>query len=402
LISVANFLATLILAREVSPTELGVYGVGFTTLRLVRAVQEGLCVQPLNTFGAAMDEKDFQRYATSTGLIQVALALAAACGAALLGWIATRLGNDTAGPALFALWPAFLFWQLQEFIRRLLYTRGLVFGAALNTALANGFRLGLMFWWLGQGTLTGAAGLYAIALGSLAALFPGLWQTRRYWGRHLADLRETWGRNWGFGRYILGGAIANWVTVEFYPVLTAGLVSFAAAGAYRALQNLVAPVHLLLRATDTFLTPRASRAYGQKGQPALQRLVRRAYLATGIPILGLLLAAVLFPEPLLRALYGETYLAYSDGISLMALFYALVYAYWPLQTAFKAARLSRPIFVANLAAILAMFSLGIWMIARWGVHGTIAGQALNAGIVLLVLWGAWRRLDHRQSVSQRT
>jgi len=49
--------------------------------------------------------------------------------------------------------------------------------------------------------------------------------------------------------------VANWLSVEFYPVLTAGMISFAAAGAYRALQNLVAPIHLLLRAIDTFFTP---------------------------------------------------------------------------------------------------------------------------------------------------
>jgi hypothetical protein len=39
LISLSNFMATLILARNASPTELGVYGVGFTLLRLVRSVR---------------------------------------------------------------------------------------------------------------------------------------------------------------------------------------------------------------------------------------------------------------------------------------------------------------------------------------------------------------------------
>jgi len=72
-----------------------------------------------------------------------------------------------------------------------------------------------------------------------------------------------------------------------------------------------------------------------------------------------------------------------------------MYAYWPLQTAFKAARISRPIFVANLAAILAMFTIGIWMIQRWGVYGTMAGQGLNALIVLWVLGAAWRAMSRK-------
>jgi O-antigen/teichoic acid export membrane protein len=109
----------------------------------------------------------------------------------------------------------------------------------------------------------------------------------------------------------------------------------------------------------------------------------------GIPILCFLSIAILFPIPLLRLLYGETYVPYSSGMVLMAVFYALWYAYWPLQTALKAARLSRPIFIANLAATMAMFTVGIWMIYQFGVYGTIAGQALNALIVGLILWTAW-------------
>lgn len=396
LISAANFFATLVLARAVTPAELGVYGVGFTSLRLVRALQEGLTIQPLNTFGAPMNGGAFRRYATGTTLLQVALALVTSAGVALVGWALTITGNDVAGPAIFSLWFTFLFWQFQEYLRRILYTRGDVAGAVLNTALGNGLRLALMLLWAAQGRLSGIAGLNAIAWGSLVALLPGLWQTRRYWtldfgGRAWASISAGWRRNWEFGRYVLGGALANWVAVEFYPVLTAGLISFAAAGAYRALQNLVAPIHLLLRATDTFLTPRAARQFRLGGWPALNRTLRLTYLAAGVPILGILGLAMLFPAPLLHLLYGDTYTPYAAGMSLMALFYALWFAYWPLQTALKAARISRPIFNANLAAILGMFTFGLWMIYRWGVFGTIAGQALNSLIVGVILWAAWAR-----------
>jgi O-antigen/teichoic acid export membrane protein len=395
LISLANFAATLLLARNASPTQLGVYGVGFTALRLARAVQEGIAIQPLNAFGAPLEEGEFKAYATATTLLQALLALASAACVALLGWGLTRLGNDTAGPAIFSLWPAFLFWQMQEYLRRMLYTRGRVFGAMLNTALANGFRLAWMVWLVGQGELTGVTSLNAIALGSLAALLPGVWQTRPYWSRCFTSLRRTWERNWEFGRWVIGGLLANWVALEFYPVLTAGMVSFAAAGAYRALQNIVAPVFLILRAADTFLTPRAARAYQETGRPALARLLRLTYLTTGLPILGLLALALLFPTAVLYLLYGDTYLAYSDGLVLMVIFYGLLYLYTPLQIILKAARQSRPIFVANLAAIVAMFSAGIWMIYQWGVYGTIAGQILNSLIVTLVLWISWNRLNQR-------
>jgi len=388
-ISLSNFLATIILARSVDPTQLGIYGVGFVTLRLVRSVQEGVIVQPLNVYGAGMDDASFRSYATSTSILQIILASATALIVAAAGWVLTLLGNDIAGPTLFGLWFAFLGWQLQEYVRRMLYTRGLVFSAVLNTVLANTVRLVLMLWWASQGTLSGVAGLNAIAWGSVVALIPGIYFTRFFWTRSYTDLKETWRRNWGFGRWVMGGTIANWISVEFYPILTAGMISFAAAGAYRALQNLVAPIHTLLRATDTFLTPRAARIYTQNGVRALSRTMRMVYVLAGIPTLTFLALAMLFPEQLLSLLYGDTYLAYSDGMVLMAAFYALWFAYWPLQTILKAARISRPIFIANLVAIFLMATVGIWMIYRWGVYGTIAGQALNALVVNILLWSSW-------------
>ena len=112
-------------------------------------------------------------------------------------------------------------------------------------------------------------------------------------------------------------------------------------------------------------------------------------LVAGIPILALLFTATLFPEPLLRLLYGETYVAYSGSLFLMAIYYGLWYAYWPLQTAFKAIRLTSPIFIANIAAIICMFTIGVWSIQQFGINGAIGGQALNALVIALILWISW-------------
>jgi O-antigen/teichoic acid export membrane protein len=392
LISVANFIATIILARHITPTELGMYGVGFTALRLARAVQEGITIQPLNTFGAAMEPAEFKRYATATSLIQVLLAILSSIVVVAVGLALIYTGNDTAGPVMLSLSLAVLWWQMQEYIRRLMYTRGDVPNAVLNSALANGFRLALMVWLANQGTLTGLSGLRAIGLGSLVALIPGLWQTRTWWTLKFSNLAETWKRNWNFGRFMLGASLSTWVSVEFYPVLTAGMISFAAAGAYRAIQNLVQPVQLLLRAIDTFMTPKAARAYQLNGFQNLNSLLRKTYIIFSGPILIFLALAVIYRVPLLKLLYGDTYLAYADGVILMAIFYALWFAYWPLQTALKAMHSSRPIFIANLAAIVAMFTIGIWFIRTWGVYGTMAGQALNALIVASVHFVAWRAI----------
>jgi O-antigen/teichoic acid export membrane protein len=195
--------------------------------------------------------------------------------------------------------------------------------------------------------------------------------------------------------------VANWVALEVYPILAAGMISFAAAGVYRALQLPVAPVHVILRAADTFVTPRTAVVNSRAGFSGVSRILRLTYILVGIPILLLLVLAVIFAEPILSTFYGETYLTYAAGMGLMATFYILWYLYWPLQSVLKGLQRTIPIFVANLAAIAVMFTLGLFLIRQWGLFGAIAGQGLNALVINLVLWSVWIRLRRtKKAVSE--
>jgi O-antigen/teichoic acid export membrane protein len=390
-ISLTNFAASIILARAVSPTEFGMYGVGFLLLLLIRAVQEGFTVQPFNALAPTMEGDEYRRYASSTALLQIALSAATAFGASTMGWALTAAGNDVAGPTVSAL--AFVggAWQVQEFLRRAFYARGRVGAAALNTILASVVRLGVLAFIARGGVLSAQAGLNAIAFGSVAAGIVGVLQMRTSWTGRGIDLAGVLRRNWSFGRWVSGGSVANWAALEIYPILAAGLISFAAAGAFRAMQNLVAPIHVLLRTIETYLTPRAARRYRLGGWSGVRALLARVYWLSVLPAIGLLIVAALFPAPLMRLLYGEKYAAYSGMLPLLALAYALWFAYAPLQACFKAIPWTRPVFVANLLATLSIFVVGILAIRTFGLAGAIAGQAVNGLLIGAILWATWAR-----------
>ncbi|HKY84454.1 MAG TPA: lipopolysaccharide biosynthesis protein [Anaerolineales bacterium] len=391
LISLTNFATSIMLARALSPTQFGAYGVGFILLRLARAFQEGLVVQPMTSLTPSLEVDGRRGYLSASAGLQLGLASAEALACASLGWILIRLGNDVAGPTLFAMWCPLLLAQPQEFVRRVFYTLDQVSLAVLNTLVSSVVQLVLLAWLLAAGAESGTVGLYAIGWSSGAALLLALIQSRHIWIRRGVDLLATWRKNWRFGRWLLGGTAASWTAVEVYPVLTAGLVSFAATGAYRALQNVVAPIHSLLRAMDTYFTPRLADRRHIAGAAGVVHMVRQMFLVTGPPVALVLVVAVAFAEPILRLLYGETYIAYASGMRLMAIFYALWYSFWPIQSALKALEKTRPIFFAGIAALIAMATVGVWAILRWGVYGTIVGQALSALILSLVLWATWLR-----------
>lgn len=402
IISLSNFLASVLLARLVSPTELGVYVLGFLAIYFIRSVQDGLIIQPLNTFGAISTPAEFKGYFSAAAIQQLILSGLSSGIALLLGWILTKLGNDTVGPTIFTLWFCFFTWQLQEFFRRTFYTRGEVQKAVILSGISNIIRLAIILLPGIHQEITGRTGLNAIGWGALAATAIGLWLAKKYFTREIPNLRTTWMKNWRFGRWILGASMADWAVLHLYPIIMAGMVSFAAAGAYQALQNLVAPVHVLLRATDTFATPLAAKAHHQSGFPKLKQILLLIYLVAGVPIIGLLILVMIFAPQLLELLKGDTYLPYANGIFVMVIFYFFLYINWPLQIAFRALRQGKHIFIANLLAIVSMFSVGIWFIHKWELYGAIAGQALNALIISVVLLFAWRKLKTASTAENQT
>lgn len=398
-ISLANFLASILLAAWVSPTELGVYTLGFLAIYFVRAVQNGLIIQPLNTIGAAQSDEVFKPFFNATAIQQGILSLFSGLAAAILGWVLISTGNDTLGPAIFQLWFAFITWQYQEFLRRVFYTRGEVAKAFWISVATNFLRLGFLFIISRYGEISGLTGLTAIGWGSLLGSILGFILARGYFSRDLAGMLSLWRENFKFGRWILGASLVDWVVLDLYPILIAGLVSFAATGVYQTLQNLVAPIHVLLRAVDTYATPLLAKTYDQYGWRKFKRNLGLIYLIVGIPVLGLLVLVLIFTPQLLFLLKGDTYLPYSDGIYLMSLFYFFLFINRPLQLAFRALREGKQIFLSNILAMVSMLSVGFWLIKRWGVYGAIGGQALNAIIISLVLIVSWIKYGKEERVA---
>lgn len=401
IISIANFSASIILTAIVSPTELGIYMIGFLAIYFVRAVQDGVIVQPLTAFGAGKEMDAFKAYFSAAAIHQTCLTLLTSVVAVLLGWALTRWGNETLGSALYVLWFGFFTWQWQEFFRRAFYTRGEVNKAMWVSLIANVIRLVFLIVLSRFITITGLTGINAIGLGSLFGALVGLLLAKNYFTRTFQDILEVWRSNWKFGRWILGASLVDWVVVDLYPILVAGMISFAATGAYQTLQNLVAPIHVLLRAMDNFVTPILAKTYDRSGIDKVDITLRQIFLFAGIPVVGLLVIVLIFTPQFLYLLKGDTYLPYANGIYPMAIFYLFLFINRPFQMVLRAVRQGKQVFWANVLAAVSIFTVGLLLINRWGLYGAIGGQALNAIIISVFSYAAWKGFVRRESTEKQ-
>lgn len=389
LISATNFITIVLLARDFSRAALGRFTLVYGMLLFVNSVQAGLITQPHNILGVTRSGPEYVRYTSSTALMQLLLALAAALVAALAWGVSAAMGAEVS-PLLLALVPAIVMWQLQEFARRVLYTEERLAGAFANDLISYGGQaLAIAMLWHGS-RLSGPAALYALAATSTLGAMLGLWQIRSSLCRHIdrRDFRE----NWHFGKWVAGGEIVgHWLSAQLFVYLSAAILGAAAAGILRAVHTIFGPSRVLADVFCTVLPIRFARILAGGGTEALHKQLRWSYLLA-VPLLGgYCLLVVVLARPLLELLYGPKYLGESHVLMLYSASAFVSYMTMLVAAALRARRQTRQVFMSQLYASAIAIPIG-WVLMRMvGVEGTVLGMIVTYVAMSFLLWRTYTR-----------
>jgi O-antigen/teichoic acid export membrane protein len=383
-----NFGTTVVLARALGPAGFGTFSVAYLLLLLANSLQTSLITQPHNVLGAPLEGAAYRDYTTSSAVGQAAVAgafaLLAVAGAALAPILALP-----GGEVMLAWATAVLAWQLQEFARRVLYTKARVGVAFLNDVGSYGGQLVVLLLLMRIGRLTPSTALYAMAATSAAAAAAGLWALRGELGGRvdLSALRESW----GIGKWLSGATLTSWLASQMYPVLTAGLVGVSATGLLRALQNLMAPTQILANAYQMVATPQAALEQSRGGSRAVAAFLSSSSIVLAIPLLLYFLLVGVFARPLITLFYSSPYASAAAIVWPLGLAYLLSYGGRVLSIGLAALQDTQPVFYAQVAAAATTFSLGLILIRAYGLPGSAVGAALTQGVLVAALAWYFRR-----------
>ena len=139
LISATSFVTMALLARSLSQEAFGSFILIYSVLPFANSLQSGLITQPHNILGGTRHGGDYTCYTTSTAVSQLFLGALAAL-AVLAAWAVARSAAWSVAPLLLTLAPSIVFWQLQEFVRRILYTEERLAAAFANDLISYGGR----------------------------------------------------------------------------------------------------------------------------------------------------------------------------------------------------------------------------------------------------------------------
>jgi O-antigen/teichoic acid export membrane protein len=397
-ISASGFIMTVLLARVLSPTDFGLYALAYTALITINQVQGALVNQPFTMLGAPKSGEDFGRYTTATLWTQVALSLIMAATTALISGIAFVIGSGAAWMIL-ACAPATAAWQMQEYIRRVLYVRSHAAGVFFNDVIgySGQFAIIVLLWWTDR--LTTVSALMTLTLTSFAGVLLGIWQIRSYLGQNPTwrGFLEISRSHWDFGKWLMGGNLAAWTSGKMYPVLAAGFISVAVTGAMKAVQTILGPMNTLTFALDPLLGPRAARANAKAGIPALRTQVGRMQIFVLGTVGVYCLLVSIFAAPILEVVYSDQYTQYAWLLVIMAINYAFAAFRGPFTLALTVLNKTDAIFRVRVIASVANLTIGILAVILFGVAGIGAGLLMNGLVLLLVTWHYYLLFTDRNS-----
>jgi len=398
LVSGTRFGIALILARNLSQDDFGAYVIGITIYLVLGVFQSGLICHPLTVLGAPMKGPEFRGYVSCLIRVQTIAGLFLVIAGLVSVRALPSLGSGiNLQEIVLGLTACIFFAQMQEFIRRVLFTKlsaakvfandllcylPQIIGTVLM-AKANGYFVGLAV-----PPLSGQHVFLLMGCASSAAGLLGLWQIRNTMNwppRHNSVMLI---RTWQFGRWGLVHQISGVFLMRANHIILGLFGGLSKVAVLEASRLLVAPILFMSQGVGNILGPRAAGKYVQGGQSGLGRLVAATYKYWGLGCGLYALVLAMAPRFWLVLLLSEKY----QGTSLI-LFMWLAQTIgqamsYPSEMGFYAVRRPDIVTKSSMLTAVMVVSFSFPLIWKMGIQGAIL--AMLVGSICLAVWLAFR------------
>lgn len=388
LVSGANFLLNIFLARSISPSQYGAFSIGFSVFLFFSGFQNALILEPMSVLQPKNPQWETGNYLKT--LIVANFFLTGALGFVLI-FIALLfpdlLGEDRLTFIGVALSTPFilLFWLM----RRTCYLYSWT-SLAFQGSIVYGLTLivGLYFLSLIKNISSFSAFILLGTSGFGASLYYWLLMNRSFKAGHVKFrfLKEIILPHWNYGRWVTGSAFVSWLGSNVLVPLIGISIGLSHAGIFRAIQNTILPLQQVLVAVVLLFLPRLSGMLLIAQRKSVKKI--SYVMVSGITITAFLYVCFLsaFPRQIIEILYVRK--EYQD-------FYWLVYYLggfaildaMGIGTALvlRAAEKPYAIFWSQTGAAITLIPITILLIRNYGIQGAAIALVISGVIALIIL-----------------
>ena len=393
MVSGANFLTGILLARFLGVEGFGIYTLGWLVLVFIGSIHTPLVMGAMMSIGPAYSEQDAPKYYGAVLVQNLAVSVAGTLligvGVYLTGLLVPEWGIQR------LLWPLVIatfasMWQ--EFFRRYFFTRerpALAFMFDAIRYLGQIAALFLLFRFSPEGLDSSRAMWITAATAAIAILACPFVMGKVAWSWHWT--RDIAARHYRSSKWPTLSAPLERVSEYAFYFGAGSLVGSAGVGALRAAQNMMGIAQILFLGLINVVQIKAAKHYGRDGLAALSKYLQQVAWMAGVATAVICLIFAITPAFWLRLFFGEEFVEFGELVRWWALAYTVNVFVLPLRSGLRALETTLPIFTsAMFAAIFAVVSASL--VIDWlGLEGAAIGILLSKMIIVLVMWRGMRR-----------
>ncbi len=387
LISGANFVLNVLLARWLEASQYGAYALVFSVYLFVLGFFQAAILEPLYIFGTGEYRDSFSSYLGSVLCIQALLGAAASALALGTGFIFFQFGSlHHMGAPLFGLAAAVPFMLLFTLLRGATYIVLTSARAALSSLLYTVVILSCVSVFGPRHSLSTARAFLIMGVASALVSFVLLLQLKPHFQLSKERLNRVWSDHWSFGKWELSKVGFDWVSENVAYAITGSLLGIVEAGVLKALTTLFLPLNQMLTALRRLILPHLATVAKHRGLHAAGASVRNLVVLYTSATVAYGLVLTLFGRFLAQHLYHGKF---SGLVQLIPWFaFNLVFFGIPAQAldlGLRAVRSPKSIFTASISGTITQAVLGWPLVYLFGLRGVIICGSITSTILFGVM-----------------
>lgn len=394
--SLGNFCAVVLLAGMQNEKEYGAFATAFAVLLFIGGLYNGFVLEPISVLAPSTYSGSEQDYLACQLWIHLVFTLPLAAifyvGASMVDDALLKLACEAASFAL----PLTL---LTLLARRIYHAIHDPFGAFVCSVIYSAVLVaGLLV--ISNKLIVSVAGVFTVM--SMAGIAGGVtvfWRALRRGLPPRSVISESLRAHWRLGGWIVSGAFFL-LLGELAPVVfVSQLRGLQDAGAFKAIQNFIAPMIQILTALTLAGLPALAREFGAANAEGFHRIRTTLLMVmTGLALCYEIMLMIFHPL-LPDLLYGGQYREYSGLIPVYGMVPILVGLFSGYFLSLRVIRKPHVYLLSGLIPFLAGAPATYLLTARYGILGAILGIIFSHLIILVV--SVWFYTRHGASLPVR-
>ncbi|MDW3646467.1 MAG: hypothetical protein R8P61_05380 [Bacteroidia bacterium] len=395
-VSGSNFLTAILITRLAGLEEYGFFALAWMGLLLMSSLQQAFIQAPMMSLGPKKSPEDRKSYFQHSQFLQICFSTAIFLLISPLIAKADLLLPKWKVSELYPILPlAILAYLMQEYYRRYFFINSQALYALIIDGISYlGMLAGILILYF-QDQLN-SIHIYLVILVSFGtAAILGFFLAKLSLKEGIAGFSSILKEHWDYASWLLGTALLQFFSSNYFLLAAAALLGPLALGALRIAQNLLGLTHVLFQAMENVVPVKAAESYAKEGFTAMKKYLMKLSLRSGMVVLGILLLLALSAKMVLGLVYGAEYESYAYLLMGYCLFYLSLFPGYPLRYALRSIEHTRPIFISYVLSTAFSLLLAFPMVKRWELTGVVAGLILTQILMQSVYLLSLRKFQKR-------